>query len=120
MGIEPTYSAWKADALPLSYARLPEDKRCKPSNSSPIKISHAPGVNGVTKAVNPKIIRITPKVFFTTVRLIFNIWSGRPDLNRESCAPKAHMLTVTPRPVSLILAQFYLILNHLLFNNFCF
>ena len=21
MGIEPTYSAWKADALPLSYAR---------------------------------------------------------------------------------------------------
>ena len=26
------------------------------------------------------------------------IWSGRPDLNRESRAPKARMLTITPRP----------------------
>ena len=85
MGIEPTYSAWKADALPLSYAR----SNLKPSRPRPIKISQEPGVKGVTNANNPKIIKIIPKVFFATVFVIFNIWSGRWDLNPRPLAPKA-------------------------------
>jgi len=44
---------------------LPSSRNPKPRISSPISISHEPGVNGVTRARKPRIIQIMPIDFFT-------------------------------------------------------
>lgn len=41
-----------------------------PNNSKPTKISHEPGVKGVTSAKKPKIIKITPTIFLVGESLL--------------------------------------------------
>ena len=44
-------------------ANFPSSRNPKPKISSPISISHEPGVSGVIKARKPRIIQIMPKDF---------------------------------------------------------
>jgi len=44
---------------------LSQTKNLIPKNSKPTKMSHEPGVNGVTRAVKPTKIKRTPASFFS-------------------------------------------------------
>ena len=56
MGIEPTTSAWKAEVLPLNYARgacgsrlnLVEGEGFEPSKAEPADLQSAPAPYGIT------------------------------------------------------------------------
>jgi len=51
--------------LPFSETNL------KPKSPAPTKISQEPGVNGVTKAKIPIIIKVTPMIFLKTLFIVY-------------------------------------------------
>ena len=46
MGIEPTYSAWKAEVLPLNYTRVFRAEDRGPGGEAPKSLNHLSRVNG--------------------------------------------------------------------------
>ncbi len=50
---------------------LSQNKILRPRNPRPTKISHEPGVNGVTSAKTPMIIKKTPSIFLTYFLYLF-------------------------------------------------
>ena len=48
----------------IARPNLFSSKKPKPTSSSPISASHEPGVKGVTRAARPRIISMTPMIFF--------------------------------------------------------
>ncbi len=54
-GIEPSYSAWEAAALPLSYTRVPEPhyNRDRPFGKPRFSLAHRPGKLEVTTGLEP-------------------------------------------------------------------
>ena len=77
-GIEPPSTPWKRVVLPLNHTR---------------------NVQILLEFYVAETCKFLRK--FITFRSIF-VWSGAAESNRESSAPKADMLTITPAPALLI------------------
>ena len=76
MGIEPTYSAWKAEVLPLNYTR-------KTSLIFPYKIKHPPATKSSLNFATSHSIwwrgRIIPGILPSTLRVRLRLIKIVPD-----------------------------------------